>query len=320
MTYTRIIGTGHYLPETARTNHDLQDVCDTSHEWIVERSGIEQRHFVAQGEGNTDMAEQAARRALDAAGLTGADLDMIVVGTCSADYCTPSVAALLQDRLGMKSGPAFDVNAACVGWVNGMHVVDQFIKTGAVKRALVIGSERLTPFIRWDERNTAVLFGDGAGAVVVEASEDTGVLSTHMHCDGSKANILFLNNGLPVYEGEDRANSVTMLGQDVYKAAVRAFNGVIDETLAANNMTYADVDWFIPHQANLRIIQAVAKRMDIPDEKVVITVNQTANTSASTIPIALDRAVRDGRIQKGQTILTASFGAGLVWGSALFKF
>lgn len=318
--YTRIIGTGHYLPSNVLTNADVEKLCDTSSEWIVERTGIEQRHFCEPGEGTSDMAEKAAISAIENAGITADDLDLIIVGTSSPDYGSPSVASMLQHRLGCRTICAFDISAACTGFIYSLGVADSMIKTGAANTVLVIGAERISTYVDWAERNTAVIFGDGAGAAIVTASDEPGIMTTHLHADGSKKDALFLSNGKPVYEGQDRANKVTMVGPEVFKAAVKRFSEVIDECLTANNVKKEDIDWLVPHQANLRIIQAVQKKLSMPDEQVIVTVNKTANNSAATVPIALDIAARDGRIKKGDLIISAAFGAGLTWGATLFRF
>lgn len=319
-TYSKIIGTGHYLPSNVMTNKDVEKVCDTKSDWIVERTGIEQRHFCVEGEGTSDMAEAAARSAMENAGVTADEIDLIIVGTSSPDYGSPSVASMLQDRLGCSTICAFDISAACTGFIYSLGVADSMIKSGAAKTALVIGAERISTYIDWEERNTAVLFGDGAGAAIVTASEEPGILSTHLHSDGSKKDSLFLNNGKPVYEPQERANKVTMVGPDVFKNAVKRFSEVIDQCLTHNNIAKEDIDWLVPHQANLRIIQAVQKKLSMADDQVVITVNKTANNSAATVPIALDIAARDGRVKKGDLVISAAFGAGLTWGAMLFRF
>lgn len=318
--YTRIIGTGHYLPSNVLTNADVEKLCDTSSEWIVERTGIEQRHFCEPGEGTSDMAEKAALSAMENAGVTAEDIDLIIVGTSSPDYGSPSVASMLQHRLGCRTICAFDISAACTGFIYSLGVADSMIKTGAANNVLVIGAERISTYVDWSERNTAVIFGDGAGAAIVAASDEPGIMTTHLHADGSKKDALFLSNGKPVYESQDRANKVTMVGPEVFKAAVKRFSEVIDECLTANNVKKEDIDWLVPHQANLRIIQAVQKKLSMPDEQVIVTVNKTANNSAATVPIALDIAARDGRIKKGDLIISAAFGAGLTWGATLFRF
>lgn len=318
--YTRIVGTGHYLPKKVMTNEDIEAFCDTSSQWIIERTGIEQRHFVEEGEGTSDMSEVAARRAMEAAGVTADDIDLIIVGTSSPDYGSPSVASMLQGRLGCKTICAFDISAACTGFIYSLGVADSMIKAGTATTALVIGAERVSTYIDWEERNTAVLFGDGAGAVVLQGSDEPGILSTHLHADGTKLEALYLNNGKPVYEPQERANKITMVGPEVFKNAVKRFSEVIDDCLSHNGVAKEEIDWLVPHQANLRIIQAVQKKLNMNDDQVVVTVNDTANNSAATVPIALDIAVRDGRVQKGQLVISAAFGAGLTWGALLFRF
>ncbi|MDD9893271.1 MAG: ketoacyl-ACP synthase III [Gammaproteobacteria bacterium] len=318
--YTRIVGTGHYLPKNVMTNEDVEKVCDTTSQWIIERTGIEQRHFCEEGESTADMAEAAARNAMESAGVEAGDIDLIIVGTSSADYGSPSVASMLQHRLGCNTICAFDVSAACTGFIYSLGVADSMIKAGTATTALVIGAERISQYLDWEERNTAVIFGDGAGAAVVKGSDEPGILSTHLHADGSKKDSLFLNNGKPVYEPAERANKVTMDGQDVFKNAVKRFSEVIDQCLTANNVAKEDIDWLVPHQANIRIIQAVQKKLAMKDDQVVVTVNKTANNSAATVPIALDIASRDGRVKPGQLVISAAFGAGLTWGALLLRF
>lgn len=320
MPNSTIIGTGHYLPENIITNHDFEKLCETSHEWIVERSGIHQRHWARDGEGNIDIAEKAARNAIEAAGIEADSIDVIVVATCTADYAAPAVAVMLQSRLGLSPRPAFDVNAACAGFIYALSTADQFIKAGTAKRALVLGSERLSSYMNFEDRSTAVLFGDGAGAVVLEASEEQGVLSSHLYGDGDAKDILFLNNGKPVFEPLEQANSVSMQGRDVFRYAVNAFNSAIEELLETTGINKADIDWFVPHQANIRIINAVGKKFDFPVEKTIVTVDKTANTSAASVPIAFSMGVADSRIKKGDLILVAAFGAGLTWGASIFRY
>lgn len=320
MPNSTIIGTGHYLPEKVVTNHDLEKVCDTSHDWIVERSGITQRHWCEDGQGNIDLAEQAARQAIAAAGIETNDIDIIVVATCTGDYAAPAIAVMLQSRLGLSPRTAFDVNAACAGFVYALSVADQFLKAGTAKRALVVGSERISTYVDYEDRGTAVLFGDGAGAVVLEASEEQGVLKSHLYGDGDAKDILFLGNGNPVFEPLEMANKIHMNGREVFRYAVNAFNEAIAATLESTGVTKEDIDWFVPHQANIRIINAVAKKFDFPIEKTIVTVDKTANTSAASVPIAFDIGVRDGRIKKGDLVLIAAFGAGLTWGASVFRY
>ncbi|MBI5463176.1 MAG: ketoacyl-ACP synthase III [Gammaproteobacteria bacterium] len=322
MTYSRITGTGGYLPEKVLTNHDLELMVETSDAWIRERTGIEKRHIAAGGQTTCDLAEQAARRALEAAGRTPADVDLIIVATTTPDRIFPSTACLLQQRLDIHGCAAFDVQAVCTGFVYALGVADKFIRTGSAKCALVIGAETLSRIVDWTDRTTCVLFGDGAGAVVLEASDEPGILSTHLHADGSYESLLTVNAG--VSQGYERLQGngafIEMKGNEVFKMAVNTLGRIVDETLAANHMKKSDVDWLIPHQANIRIIHATAKKLKLSSDRVVITVDQHGNTSAASVPLALDVAVRDGRIQRGETLLLEAFGGGFTWGSALLKF
>ncbi len=321
--YSRIAGTGSYLPERVLTNADLEKMVETNDEWIVSRSGIRERHIAATGETTSDLAFHAATRALEAAGLDAADIELIVLGTTTPDVIFPSTACLLQDRLGANGCAAFDVNAACSGFIFALSIADQFIKTGAVKNALVVGAETLTRMVDWTDRGTSVLFGDAAGAVVLKADDTAGILSTHLHADGSKKHLLYNPVGVSKGFKPDEPNvgvKVMMAGSDVFKYAVKALDSVVDETLAANGLDKSDLDWLIPHQANLRIIEATAKRLQMPMERVVVTVDRTGNTSAGSVPLALDEAVRSGKIQRDQLVLLEAFGGGFTWGSALMRY
>ena len=321
--YSRIAGTGSYLPERVLTNADLEKMVETNDEWIVSRSGIRERHIAAEGETTSDMAFHAATRALEAAGLAASDIELIVLGTTTPDVIFPSTACLLQDRLGANGCGAFDVNAACSGFIYALSVADKFIRTGSVKNALVVGAETLTRMVDWTDRGTCVLFGDAAGAVVLKADDTAGILSTHLHADGSKKHLLYSPVGVSKGFKRDEHNAgvkVMMAGSDVFKYAVKALDSVVDETLAANGLDKSDLDWLIPHQANLRIIEATAKRLQLPMERVIITVDRTGNTSAGSVPLALDEAVRSGRVQRGQLLLLEAFGGGLTWGSALIRY
>lgn len=322
MTYARIIGTGSYLPEKVLTNKDMESMVDTTDEWIQERTGIEQRHIAAEGETTVDLAEQASRRAIEAAGLKPDDIDLIVFATSTPDKIFPSSACILQARLDIHGCPAFDIQAVCSGFVYALSVADKFIKTGSSKRALVIGAEVFSRIVNWEDRGTCVLFGDGAGAVVLEANEETGILSTHIHADGQYEDLLHVPCGIA--DGFDRVKAgqafVEMKGNEVFKVAVNTLGKIVDETLAANNLKKSDVDWLVPHQANLRIISATAKKLKLGMDRVVVTVNKHGNTSAASIPLALDAAVRDGRIQRGETVLLEAFGGGFTWGSALLRY
>lgn len=321
-TYSRIVGTGGYLPEKILTNFDLEKMVDTSDEWIRGRTGIEQRHIAAEGEYTVDLAEKAARGAIQAAGITAAEIDLIVVATTTSDQVFPSTACLLQSRLDVHGCPAFDIQAVCTGFVYALSVVDKFVQTGTSKCALVVGAETFSRIIDWTDRNTCVLFGDGAGAVVIKADESPGILSTHLHADGDYAKLLHVpsgvsNNYSAVQEG--RA-FVEMEGSDVFKMAVRTLGAIVDETLQANALDRSQIDWLVPHQANVRILNATAKKLNMPMDKVVSTVAKHGNTSAASIPLALDHAVRAGDIQPGQTLLLEGFGGGFTWGSALIKY
>ena len=321
--FARIAGTGSYLPEKVLTNDDLAEFVETSDEWIRDRTGIRQRHIAAEGETTCDLAEHASRRALEAAGIDPADLDLIIVGTTTPDIIFPSTACLLQHRLGANGCAAFDVNAACSGFVYALAVAEKFIRSGSAKKALVVGAETLSRMLDWTDRSTCVLFGDGAGAVVLTADEETGILSTHLHADGGKKEMLYNPVGVSVGFKPEEKNAgvrVLMTGNDVFKYAVKALDSVVDETLDANGLQRGDVDWLIPHQANLRIIQATAKRLDMSMERVVVTVDRHGNTSAGSVPLALDEAVRSGRVQRGQLLLLEAFGGGFTWGSALIRY
>ncbi len=321
--FARIAGTGSYLPEKCLTNDDLAKFVDTSDEWIAARTGIRQRHVAAEGETTGDLGYHAAVRALEAAGVDARDLDLIVLGTTTPDLIFPSTACLIQHRLGADGCPAFDVNAACSGFVYALTVADKFIRSGAAKTALVIGAETLTRMVDWSDRTTCVLFGDGAGAVVLKADADTGILSTHMHADGGKKELLWNPVGVSVGFKPDQPNAgvrINMSGNDVFKHAVKALDAVVEETLEANGLDRHDIDWLIPHQANLRIIEATAKRLDMPMERVVVTVDKHGNTSSGSVPLALDAAVRSGKVQRGQLVLLEAFGGGFTWGSALLRY
>ena len=322
MIYSRITGTGSYLPEKVLTNKALEHLVETTDEWIVERTGIPQRH-VAETESACDLAVLAAQRARETAGKQPEDVDLIVLGTSTPDLIFPSTASLLQGRLGIRNGgAAFDVQAACSGFIFALSTADKFVKSGASKCALVVGAETMTRLMNWEDRGTCVLFGDGAGAVVLEASEEAGILSTHLHTDGSYEHLLNVAGGVSRNAEALREGKafLQMKGNEVFRVAVNTLGRIVDETLDANQMSKSDVDWLVPHQANIRIIQATAKKLDMPMERVVITVDKHGNTSAASIPLALDAAVRDGRIKRGETILLEAFGGGFTWGSALVRF
>ena len=320
--YSRIAGTGSYLPEKILTNADLEKLVDTSDEWIRTRTGISRRHVAMPGETTTDLAEHAARQALEAAGVEPGDVDLICVGTATPDLVFPNVGTLLQQRLGIHGCPAFSVEAACAGFLYVLSVADKFVRLGDAKCALVIGADTLTRIVDWTDRSTCVLFADGAGAVVLQPAKEPGIMSTHLHADGKYKDLLLYPDG--VSRGFDlmRAGKagVRMKGNEVYKVAVNTLGHLVNETLAANGATKADLDWLIPHQANIRIIEAIAKRLDMPMEKVIVTIGEHGNTSAASVPLALDTGVRDGRIQRGQLLLLEAFGGGFTWGSALVRY
>jgi len=317
--HSRIAGTGSYLPEKVLTNHDLESMVDTTDQWITERTGIKKRHIVADDESTTDLAYEAAIKAIEAAGISNDEIDLIIIATTTPTRIFPSTASLLQEKLGISGCPAFDVQAVCTGFVYALTVADKFIKAGGVRNALVIGAESFSRIIDWTDRNTCVLFGDGAGAVVLQASEQPGVLSTHIHSDGSYNRLLQVPTG-PGAAVSDDAAYVDMQGNEVFKVAVKTLSSIVDETLDANNMQKSDVDWLIPHQANIRIIAATARKLNMSMDHVVVTVDEHGNTSAASIPLALDVAVRDGRIKRGETLLLEAFGGGFTWGSALIQY
>jgi 3-oxoacyl-[acyl-carrier-protein] synthase-3 len=316
--YARILGTGAYLPEKVLTNHDLERMVDTSDAWIRERTGIVERRIVADGETCGDLAEIAARQAIDAAGIAAADIDLIVVATTTPDQIFPSNACLLQHRLAIRGCAAFDVQAVCTGFVYALGIADKFIRTGAARHALVVGAEAVSRIIDWTDRGTCVLFGDGAGAVVIGADDSPGIISSHLHADGAHRELLQVPAGIG--NGNNGSPYMEMKGNEVFRVAVTTLGRIVDETLNANGMTRADIDWLVPHQANLRIIQATARKLDLPMEQVVVTVDRHGNTSAASVPLALDEAVRDGRIQRGQTVLMEAFGGGFTWGSVLVRY
>lgn len=320
MRYSRIAGTGGYLPERVLTNADLARMVDTTDEWIVDRTGVRKRHIAAEGETTCDLAEHASRRALEAAGVGPRDIDLVVVGTATPDMIFPSTACLLQERLDIHDGPAFDIQAVCTGFIYALDIADKFIRTGSADRALVVGAETFSRIVDWTDRSTCVLFGDGAGAVVIEAAEGPGIVSTHLHADGRYQNLLNVPSGVSRRCDGAGSGYIQMAGSDVFRAAVKALDRIVDETLAANRLAKTDIDWLVPHQANTRIIAATAKKLDLPMSRVVLTVEDHANTSAASVPLALDCAVRDGRIRRGELLLLEAFGGGFTWGSALVRY
>lgn len=322
MTYARITGTGGYLPENVMTNHDLEKIVDTTDQWIRDRTGIEQRHIAVEGQTTVDLAEQASRLAIEAAGINAQDIDLIILATSTPDKIFPSSACILQARLDIHGCPAFDIQAVCTGFIYALAVAEKFIKTGSSKKVLVVGAEIFSRILNWEDRATCVLFGDGAGAVILEADEETGILSTHIHADGKYENLLRVPYGIA--DGYDQVKAgkafVEMKGNEVFKMAVNTLGRIVDETLAANHMMKSDIDWLVPHQANTRIISATAKKLKMSMDQVVVTVNKHGNTSAASIPLALDVAVRDGRIKENELLLLEAFGGGFTWGSVLLRY
>ena len=315
--YATLLGTGAYLPETKLTNAQIAERVDTSDQWIVERTGIRERRIAAEHETASSMGEIAAREALEAAGLKAESLDLIIAATGTPDRVFPSTACLLQRRLGIRGCAAFDVQAACSGFVFALSVADQYIRAGNARQVLVVGTEINSRIVDWSDRGTCILFGDGAGAAVLGTGSEPGILSTHIHSDGSYQDLLYVPN--PTNGGED-GRFLKMEGNEVFKVAVRTLGRIVDETLEANGLSRSEIDWLVPHQANIRIIVATANKLGIPMDRVVLTIENQGNTSAASIPLALNEAIRDGRIRRGHTVLMEAFGAGFAWGSALLRY
>lgn len=308
MTYSKIIGTGSYLPVKTISNYDLEKIVDTSHDWIVSRSGIQERHFAADDQKSSDLAYEASLKAIEAAGISASDIDLIVVATTSPDMAFPSTACILQHKLGITNGsPAFDIQAVCGGFIYALNTADLYIRGGQVKTALVVGAEVISRMLDWNDRTTCVLFGDGAGAVVLKASNEPGIIASKLHSDGSYHQLLKADP------------KISMEGQAVFKFAVNSLSGVVEELLEQEGMSGSDIDWMVPHQANIRIIEATAKKLGMTLDNVVVTVANHGNTSAASIPLALDTAVRDGRIKPGQTVIMEAIGGGFTWGASLIK-
>ena len=322
MIYSKIAGTGRYLPARIMTNADLEKIVDTTDEWIRTRTGVERRHVAAEDQTTSDLCVEAAVIAMEDAGVTADDIDLIVVGTTSPDLIFPNIATLVQHRLGIHGCPAFSIEAACTGFLYALTTTDKFVRAGETKCALVIGAEIITKLVDWTDRATCVLFGDGAGAVIVKPSEEAGIMSCHLGADGQYKELLYYPVGASkdLHKAGVGDSRILMKGNEVFKVAVRTLGKVAQEALDANGIDKDDLDWLIPHQANLRIIQATAKRLGIPMEKVIVTVQDHGNTSAASVPMALDVGVRDGRIQRGQLILLEAFGGGFTWGSGLMRY
>ncbi len=311
---SKITGTGSYLPKRILTNADFEKMVDTTDEWIFTRTGIRERHIAAEGEFTSDLAFEASKNAIASAGISASQIDLIIVATTTPDKIFPSVATMLQRKLGISGCPAFDIQAVCSGFIYALSTADNFIKSGAAKCALVLGAETFSRIVDYTDRSNCILWGDGAGAVILQASEEQGVISTHLHADGNYENMLH------VPRKADGIDTVVMEGNPVFKMAVNTLDQIVDETLAANNLQKSDINWLVPHQANIRILQATAKKLEMSMDRVVVTVDKHGNTSAASIPLALDVAVRDGRIKRGEIILMEAFGGGFTWGSALIRY
>ncbi len=317
--YSKVIGTGGYLPEQVRTNEEISQIVDTSDSWIFERTGIKSRRIAGESETASSMAEIAARQAIDAAQIEPREIDLIIVATGSPDRVYPSTGCLLQHRLGVKNCVAFDVQAACSGSIFALSIADQYIKSGAAKKVLIVGAEICSRFVDWTDRGTCILFGDGAGAVILESSDQAGIMSTHIHSDGRFGELLYLPNPQG-QEGSEKKGHIQMRGNEVFKVAVNTLGDIVDETLAANNLKKSDIDWLVPHQANTRIIAATAKKLKMSMDQVVLTLQDQGNTSSASVLLAFNEAVRDGRIQRNHLVLLEAFGAGFTWGSALIRY
>jgi len=322
MPYARIAGTGAYLPETVLSNDDLAERLETSDEWIRDRTGIRRRHVAADGETTSSIGLAAAERAIEAAGIAAEQIDLILVATTTPDKVFPSTACLIQRKLGLSGCGAFDVQAVCSGFIYALDIADRYIRTGGARNVLIVGAETMSRIVDWNDRTTAVLFGDGAGAVILQAAAEPGIVAAHIHADGQQAELLHVPSGISTGYAELQAQSafIQMNGNAVFRQAVGTLDSIARETLLGHGVSHEQLDWFVPHQANLRIIKAAAKKLRMPMERVVVTVHEHANTSAASIPMALDIAVRDGRIQRGELVLLEGFGAGFTWGSSLLYY
>jgi 3-oxoacyl-[acyl-carrier-protein] synthase-3 len=326
--YSRIVGTGSYLPDRVLTNFDLEKMVETSDEWIRTRTGIERRHLAADDQATSDLAYHAALAAVESAGLAPEDIDLVIVGTTTPDLVFPNVACLLQEKLGIRGGPAFSIEAACSGFLYALTTADQFVRGGQAKRALVVGAETMSRIVDWTDRETCVLFGDGAGAVVLEASDQPGIIYTRLGADGRYRDLLYASSGVstprtgsaPGALKPPEPPALKMKGNEVFKVAVKTLETIVDDVLEQNRLEKGQIDWLIPHQANIRIIKATAKRLGMPLERVVLTVQEHGNTSAASVPLALDVAVRDGRVRRGDLLLLEAFGGGFTWGAALVRY
>lgn len=322
MIYSRIAGTGRFLPERILTNADLEKMVDTTDEWIRTRTGVERRHVADKGQTTSDLCLEAAKIALKDAGVTAEDIDLLIIGTTTPDLVFPNIATIVQHRLGIGGCPAFSIEAACTGFIYALTTADKFVRAGESKCALVIGAEIITKLVDWNDRSTCVLFGDGAGAVVIKPSDKPGIISCHLGADGQYKDLLYYPVGVSkdLHKAGVGDSKIIMVGNEVFKVAVKTLGNVAEQALKANNIDKDELDWLVPHQANLRIIQATAKRLGVPMEKVILTVQDHGNTSAASVPMALDVGIRDGRIRRGQLILMEAFGGGFTWGSILMRY
>ena len=317
MIYSKIIGTGSYLPEKILNNRDLEKMFETTDEWITTRTGIKERHIVSAHQYTSDLAVEAAKKAIEASGINANKIDLIIIATTTPDKIFPSTACIVQTKLGLSLCPAFDIQAVCSGFVYSLSVADNFIKTGAAKCVLVIGSETMSRITDYSDRSNAILWGDGAGAIILESSDQPGILSTHIHADGSYEKLLHVPSGVSHQKGKA---TIEMQGNQVFKIAVNTLDSIVDETLEMNQLEKSDIDWLVPHQANIRILEATAKKLNMSMDRVIVTIDRHGNTSAASIPLALDTAIREHKIKRGETLLMEAFGGGFTWGSALIKY
>ena len=317
MIYSKIIGTGSYLPEKILNNRDLEKMFETTDEWITTRTGIKERHIVSAHQYTSDLAVEAAKKAIEASGINANKIDLIIIATTTPDKIFPSTACIVQTKLGLSLCPAFDIQAVCSGFVYSLSVADNFIKTGAAKCVLVIGAETMSRITDYSDRSNAILWGDGAGAIILESSDQPGILSTHIHADGSYEKLLHVPSGVSHQKGKA---TIEMQGNQVFKIAVNTLDSIVDETLEMNHLEKSDIDWLVPHQANIRILEATAKKLNMSMDRVIVTIDRHGNTSAASIPLALDTAIREHKIKRGETLLMEAFGGGFTWGSALIKY
>jgi 3-oxoacyl-[acyl-carrier-protein] synthase-3 len=317
MIYSKIIGTGSYLPEKILNNRDLEKMFETTDEWITTRTGIKERHIASTHQYSSDLAVEAAKKAIEASSIDANKIDLIIVATTTPDKIFPSTACIVQTKLGLSLCPAFDIQAVCSGFVYSLSVADNFIKTGAAKCVLVIGAETMSRITDYSDRSNAILWGDGGGAIILEASDQPGILSTHIHADGSYEKLLHVPSGVSHQKGKA---TIEMQGNQVFKIAVNTLDSIVDETLEMNQLEKSDIDWLVPHQANIRILEATAKKLNMSMDRVIVTIDRHGNTSAASIPLALDTAIREHKIKRGETLLMEAFGGGFTWGSALIKY